>query len=108
MACFDGAADKAFAIAVHADDPIEPPGCGGRAAGLPVQLAGGGSQFTHLASGKNAPSGGRRAHQNFDHRLKRNWIRVVAIVDHRSEERRVGEEGRSRWAPYHSKKKKIK
>src|SRR5256885_16483422 len=26
----------------------------------------------------------------------------------RSEERRVGEEGRSRWAPYHLKKKKEK
>src|SRR2546425_6885809 len=27
-------------------------------------------------------------------------------IDGRSEERRVGEEGRSRWAPYHLKKKK--
>src|SRR2546429_8561445 len=27
--------------------------------------------------------------------------------DNRSEERRVGEEGRSRWAPYHLKKKKV-
>src|SRR5258705_3256092 len=82
MACLDGDATKAFAFALHADDPIEPPGCSGRAAGLLVQLAGGGSQLTHLAGGKNAPSGGRCAHQNFNHRLKCNWIRVVAIVDH--------------------------
>src|SRR2546427_11966884 len=27
---------------------------------------------------------------------------------HRSEERRVGKEGRSRWSPYHLKKKKKK
>src|SRR3546814_6257949 len=35
---------------------------------------------------------------------------AVAVVDHRSEERRVGKECvstcRSRWSPYHSKKKK--
>src|SRR5256885_16758556 len=30
---------------------------------------------------------------------------VAAYIDFRSEERRVGEECRSRWAPYHLKKK---
>src|SRR5256885_7221790 len=38
------------------------------------------------------------------------WLRLVqsrARAAHRSEERRVGEEGRSRWAPHHLKKKKI-
>src|SRR2546427_12842991 len=32
----------------------------------------------------------------------------LAVVDARSEERRVGEECRSRWSPYHLKKKKKK
>src|SRR6202023_4164579 len=32
---------------------------------------------------------------------------VLTNEQHRSEERRVGEECRSRWAPYHLKKKKI-
>src|SRR5256885_16024233 len=35
-------------------------------------------------------------------RLLLDWIQ---IFKYRSEERRVGEEGRSRWVPYHSKKK---
>src|ERR1035441_8520579 len=30
--------------------------------------------------------------------------RIDNFTIHRSEERRVGKEGRSRWAPYHSKK----
>src|SRR3989441_1268956 len=35
-------------------------------------------------------------------------IASVAPPGSRSEERRVGEEGRSRWAPYHLKKKREK
>src|SRR3989442_6444196 len=51
---------------------------------------------------------------------KKRWNQTVAALyergffrnrcntgGHRSEERRVGEEGRSRWSPYHLKKKKI-
>src|ERR1022692_2679458 len=34
---------------------------------------------------------------------RKSWRRVS-----RSEERRVGKEGRSRWAPYHYKKRKTK
>src|SRR2546422_11568711 len=33
---------------------------------------------------------------------------TTAIRKERSEERRVGKEGRSRWSPYHLKKKKKK
>src|SRR5688572_33089321 len=32
-------------------------------------------------------------------------ILLIALIRFRSEERRVGKECRSRWAPYHSKKK---
>src|ERR1022692_5353306 len=32
----------------------------------------------------------------------------AAVQQYRSEERRVGKEGRSRWSPYHLKKKKTK
>src|SRR5256885_17021769 len=35
-------------------------------------------------------------------------ISARGLADFRSEERRVGEEGRSRWAPDHLKKKKKK
>src|SRR2546430_14168904 len=35
-------------------------------------------------------------------------VAVLAVLSAGSEERRVGEEGRSRWAPYHLKKKKEK
>src|ERR1700687_2699207 len=82
MARFNGAADKAFAIALHADDPVKASGCSSRAACLAVQLGRGRSEFQHLTSGENAPSGGRRVHQHFDHHRKRDRIRVVAIVDH--------------------------
>src|SRR5256885_16543198 len=34
-----------------------------------------------------------------------NVASAVAMLQARSEERRVGKEGRSRWAPYHLKKK---
>src|SRR5258708_40086042 len=33
---------------------------------------------------------------------------LAIVVGARSEERRVGEEGRSRWAPYHLKKKEVR
>src|SRR4030042_6247171 len=36
------------------------------------------------------------------------WDLPRIMVCHRSEERRVGKECRSRWSPYHSKKKKRK
>src|SRR5437016_14577735 len=32
---------------------------------------------------------------------------LYPVVTSRSEERRVGKEGRSRWSPYHEKKKKV-
>src|ERR1035438_10238446 len=35
------------------------------------------------------------------------WVQAPA-ERHRSEEGRVGKEGRSRWAPYHLKKKKAR
>src|SRR2546427_12566576 len=41
-----------------------------------------------------------------EHGVTREDAYVLCSV--RSEERRVGEEGRSRWAPYHLKKKKNK
>src|SRR2546430_16275232 len=37
-----------------------------------------------------------------------SWLFRTAPYAVRSEERRVGEEGRSRWSPYHLKKKKVK
>src|SRR2546429_7631688 len=37
-----------------------------------------------------------------------NYSSTSTSVENRSEERRVGEEGRSRWAPDHLKKKKKK
>src|ERR1044071_102638 len=40
------------------------------------------------------------AHARARHRLA-NRLGVVAVVLARSEERRVGKEGRSRWSPYH-------
>src|SRR5256886_9062632 len=40
--------------------------------------------------------------------LKERCAKLVDDNQHRSEERRVGEEGRSRWSPYHLKKKKNK
>src|SRR3712207_3621389 len=53
-------------------------------------------------------------HENYDgsgypYQLKGDAIpfaaRIFHVVDVRSEERRVGKECRSRWSPYHSKKK---
>src|SRR5256885_5631369 len=45
-----------------------------------------------------------------EHQRLRGPLRIPRrrghLPHHRSEERRVGEEGRSRWAPYHLKKKK--
>src|SRR2546430_17472795 len=40
-------------------------------------------------------------------RLRRVLIHVQRQIGVRSGERRVGEEGRSRWAPDHLKKKKV-
>src|SRR5256885_10065560 len=39
-------------------------------------------------------------------RRRADRLGFVRRLDDRSEERRVGEEGRSRWSPYHLKKKK--
>ena len=35
------------------------------------------------------------------HQAKELGMDSIAITDHRSEERRVGKECRSRWSPYH-------
>src|SRR6266700_2376745 len=51
----DGAADKAFGVTLHPDDPVDASRSRGRAYCLAVQLAGGMSQFKHLAGGENAP-----------------------------------------------------
>src|SRR5690348_9027020 len=40
-----------------------------------------------------------------DHRFERVFVACAAALASRSEERRVGKECRSRWAPYHSKEK---
>src|SRR2546422_11632617 len=41
-----------------------------------------------------------------NHRPQEPGTRAAGLLRVRSEERRVGKEGRSRWSPYHLKKKK--
>ena len=33
--------------------------------------------------------------------IKENYFLIIKNIKHRSEERRVGKECRSRWSPYH-------
>src|SRR5437879_13882335 len=37
---------------------------------------------------------------------RHDGLEVYDVIGRRSEERRVGKEGKSRWSPYHEKKKK--
>src|SRR2546429_8627729 len=55
--------------------------------------------------GRDAATLRRLRHPRFHWRAQ-SGLRARGFFGDRSEERRVGEEGRSRWAPYHLKKKK--
>src|SRR2546430_12129971 len=65
-----------------------------------------GVQTCALPISGRRPRCARGLHSGFRRRtsasLRREWRKIQ--VD-RSEERRVGKEGRSRWSPYHLKKK---
>src|SRR5688572_31936202 len=70
---------------------------------LGEQLDGGKAVNRHRRHHQDRPLAGTR--------LIREWQGVehcATVRDDRSEERRVGKEGRSRWAPYHGQKEGAK
>ena len=71
------------------DDIIE---CGGKQS----------MSFTHLhVHTEYSLLDGSNKIKEYVSRVKELGMNSAAITDHRSEERRVGKECRSRWSPYH-------